>query len=111
MNTYKFQHIRGRDSFGNEKGAITIASKLSNNEFGIPENLEFAVTFCSPKDQFDKKFGREISTIRLENKDSEYYRKIDLRGNRKLKHYEISDLMMAHVFSTMPLPRWTDLYL
>ena len=63
----------------------------------------------------DGAMGTMIQRYKLEEEDfrGEHFKdhKIDLKGNRKLKHYEISDLMMAHVFSTMPLPRWTDLYL
>jgi hypothetical protein len=107
---YKFQHIRPNFHRGNDdnhQGAITVASNLDVDPItGIPNTLEFAVSFCSPKDNFNKELGRKIALIRAQNQDTNYYRKIPLSGNRKLKRYEISDLITATVFATMRIPRW-----
>ena len=106
----KYQHIRPyyaqKGKGDNKNGVITIAYNIRMNDNGFPLVLEFAVSFCSPRDTFSKKIGREFAYNRLMAENQNFYRSIPLYPNRKLKHHEISDLIVANIFDTMELPRW-----
>jgi hypothetical protein len=106
---YKFQYIRPvyNSSVTKNPGVITIASNLNKDPVtGYPNRLDFAVSFCSPKDTFSKVVGRNIAVVRAESKNSDYFRSIPLQVNRKLTHFDISDLITANIFGTMKVPRW-----
>jgi hypothetical protein len=104
---YKFHHIRPGTYHNNNAGVITIASNLNKDPItGYPNQLEFAVSFCSPKDNFSKTVGRNIAMIRATDKDKYYYRSIPLQLNRKLTHYDITNLIVSTIFGTMKIPRW-----
>lgn len=101
----KVRYIRNKSYFtGNyTPGAITVVSKLNydNQYFRYPTSIEFAVACCNSNDPFVKKVGRELATERLNNKDSNFYRKLDLNIDRKLFAWEINKLIDINILYTM----------
>ncbi len=83
----------------NEFGAITIASNLDidNNK------LEYAVAFCSPKDEFTKKIGRELAISRLESKDVQFYRILPV-ANRPQKYHNLRLYILGDILANMKYP-------
>ncbi len=112
---YKVRHFRKNSNWynssynGSHKGAVTIVSNLIYEpEQQFPTAIEFAVSYCSPKDQFFKKRGIEIATRRLQDKHSDYYRKVQLTARRKLYCYELDRLISATIATSMSRPEWSS---
>ncbi len=99
---YKFQH------FSVNGGHITVVSELIYPEFEYkyPIAIKFAVSFCSPKDVFTKKRGREIAVSRLETESFEFARLIPIRNYTKPNYLSLRNLVLATIDATMELPRW-----
>lgn len=79
------------------KGGMTIVSRLHKENF-TPVLLEYALSFTSPKDEFVKRLGVELATVRLTIKD-EFYRSLPINVNNshdndELLMYIISDILM-----------------
>lgn len=89
-------------------GRYTVVSNLvyGENDFIHPIGFEFAVSFCSPKDKFNRKTGRKIAYTRFIDNDEKYYRYIPIKSNRKPKHVDFRDLTISTIFATMDIPRW-----
>ena len=99
---YKFQHFRVND------GWMTVVSELIHSEFEnrYPIGFQFAVSFCSPKDTFNKKHGRELAIGRLVNNSREFSRIIPIRSNQKPDYFSLRSLLLSTVAATMEVPRW-----
>lgn len=101
----KVRYIRNKSYFtGNyTPGGITVVSKLNydNQYLRYPTSIEFAIACCNSNDPFVKKVGRELATERLNNKDSNFYRKLDLNIERKLFAWEINTLIDINILYTM----------
>lgn len=54
------------------KGGITIVSRLFKDENNNPVTLAYGVSFASPKEQFNRKFGVQLALDRLIHKDTIY---------------------------------------
>lgn len=71
MSDIKFMHLRDIDnSVVNPRGGITIAYRE------VDDGLEMAFAACSRKDNYSKRFGRAVSSSRLNLPDHPFYTKI-----------------------------------
>lgn len=75
----------------NRKPLITIAYRrsLANN------SVLFGAAFCSSRDQFTKSLGRDIATIRLDEKPVT----IDIAGG-PIPRFDVHDLILRHIETT-----------
>lgn len=89
-----------------DHGAVTVVSDLIYGDSKFPLAVEFAVSYCSPKDQFVKRDGVAIAVQRLKDKDPKFYRNIPITSNRKLHYYELEDLISVTMLASMDSPRW-----
>ena len=105
----KIKHFRPfsyRYDNRSNRGAITVVSDLIYGDGKFPIAVEFAVSYCSPKDQFIKRDGVAIADQRLKTKDARFYRMIPITANRKLHYYELEDLIAVNVMHSMDAPKW-----
>ena len=66
----KYTHFRDKNQFGEieAKGGITMAQlSLSTDSNNRPRSIIAGVSYCSIKDSYSKRFGRELSKQRLIN--------------------------------------------
>lgn len=78
----------------NNSGAVTIISRVYKDENRKPVALEYAVAFASPKEQFSRKFGVELATQRLQNKDEVYSSRM-----RMINSYYNNDIILMSIIS------------
>lgn len=105
----KIKHFRPfsyRYTPRHNQGAVTVVSDLIYGDGKFPLAVEFAVSYCSPKDQFVKRDGVAIAIQRLKDKDPKFYRNIPITSNRKLHYYELEDLISVTMLASMDSPKW-----
>ena len=61
-NQIKFIYF-GNTKKSNHRGILTVAYRYNSEK----KLIEYALSFCSPKDRFSKKIGRKISSGRLKS--------------------------------------------
>jgi len=104
--TIKIQHFQPYNVYSHHAKYTVVSRLIYKEDEQFPSGFEFAVSFCSPKDQFNKKSGRIIAYSRLQNKDKEYYRHFDLTAKHNPKYLDLRDLIVSTIFATMNIPRW-----
>ena len=92
---YLFAEEDGRFYCKNHHGVITIATVLKNDG-----GMEYALSFCSPEDVYDKPMGKDISLNRLLDKP---YR---IRHIHTIKHRHISFQIFTDMINNVNLPSW-----
>ncbi len=96
----KIVHLRNflEDDFNNFKktnnGAVTIVSRLYKDENRKPVALAYAVSFVSPKEQFNRKFGVQLALDRLIHKDTVYSNRMRFTNS----HYN-NDVVLMSIIS------------
>lgn len=66
VETFSHLHIGDMVFHKKGQGRVTLAIRLTPEEYGAAGTVEVGVAFCSPKDQFTRAKGRELAKQRLD---------------------------------------------
>ena len=90
----KYCHLGNHDN--NHQGVITLATYRDGS------NIQYGVSYCSPNDNFNKKFGRTIALGRLKTVPCS----IDVIGD--ITHRYIISNILEDILCTKDYPDWAD---
>ncbi len=110
---WKFQYFFSDydKSTGTHKGAIAVASTIVHDMKTGKPSLIYGVSFCSPKDRFDKRTGRGIALERAQTLiDTKEYDRAVFGGRikylRRKANWMIKYQLLMDMFSNVATPRF-----
>ena len=91
-------YIRGTEEKVGDLGTITIAYRANK------DRTEIGVAFCTPRDQFCRKTGRELAQARLSAVgDANYTYELSVNASN---YIEVVSSAVAHLILDVDTPQW-----
>ena len=89
----KYIHLRSQES-----GNITISMQIERGDYC--SFIKYGVSYCSPKDQFCKRTGRDLADQRMGL--------VPIATVKKLTHFRIQAKVLASIFVDEDYPDWAE---